>query len=83
MLPLFLFINFYIIEKTYSIYTYILFVGSVEGLLWGAEPRFELVHALQQADAILSESGRTLSHKHEVEYDKKTKACSPTQSRSS
>ncbi len=86
MLSLFLFINFYIIGKTYCIYTYILLVGyhsccphgfrSVEGLLWGAEPRYELGPALQQADAILFEPRRTLyisvprrtlSYKHEVE----------------
>ncbi len=33
---------------------------SVEGLLWGAEPRFELATAVQQADALLSEPRRTL-----------------------
>ncbi len=33
---------------------------SVKSLLWGAEPRFELGPALQQADALLSEPGRTL-----------------------
>ncbi len=36
-----------------------------EGFLWGAEPRFELGPALQQADALLSESRRAhpcLSH---------------------
>jgi hypothetical protein len=34
---------------------------SVEGLLWGAEPRFELGPALQQADALLYEPRRTLN----------------------
>ncbi len=34
---------------------------SVEGLLWGAEPRFELGPAVQQADALLSEPRRTLT----------------------
>ncbi len=33
---------------------------SVEGLLWGTEPRFELGPAVQQADALLSEPRRTL-----------------------
>ena len=33
---------------------------SVEGLLWGAEPRFELRPALQQADALLFAPRRTL-----------------------
>ncbi len=33
---------------------------SVDGLLWGAEPRFELGPSLQQADALLSEPRRTL-----------------------
>ncbi len=33
---------------------------SVEGLLWGAEPRFELGPAVQQAGALLSEPHRTL-----------------------
>ncbi len=33
---------------------------SPEGLLWGAEPRFELRTALQQADTLLSEPHRTL-----------------------
>jgi hypothetical protein len=32
----------------------------VEGLLWGAEPRFELGPAVQQADALLSEPRGTL-----------------------
>jgi hypothetical protein len=32
---------------------------SVEGLLWGAESRFELWPALQQADALLYEPRRT------------------------
>ncbi len=34
---------------------------SVEGHLWGAEPRFELGPAVQQADALLSEPRRTLT----------------------
>ncbi len=64
MLPLFLFI-FTLFEQTYNGYIY----GttrrvpsccphgfrSVEGLLWGAEPKFELGPAVQQADALLSE----------------------------
>ncbi len=39
-------------------------IRSVEGLLWGVEPRFELGPAVQQADALLSEPRRThyLSH---------------------
>jgi hypothetical protein len=36
------------------------FFRSVEGLLWGAEPRFELGPALRQADALLCEPRRTL-----------------------
>jgi hypothetical protein len=66
-LPLFLFI-FTLIEQTYNI-LYILLVSttlvvliafrSVEGLLWGAEPRFELGPAVQQAGALLSEPHRT------------------------
>ncbi len=34
---------------------------SVEGLLWGAGPRFEIGPALQQADALLSEPCRILN----------------------
>jgi hypothetical protein len=34
---------------------------SVEGLLCGAEPRFELGPALQEADALLPEPRRTLN----------------------
>jgi hypothetical protein len=30
----------------------VLMASEVEGLLWGAEPRFELGPALQQADAL-------------------------------
>jgi hypothetical protein len=37
---------------------------SVEGLLWGAEPRFELWPALQQADA----SEHEFKQKHRVGY---------------
>ncbi len=33
---------------------------SVDGLLWGAEPRFELGPAVQQADALLPVPRRTL-----------------------
>jgi hypothetical protein len=64
MLPL-----FYYIEYIFF-YLYILIVQchsccpqgfrSVEGLLWGAEPRFELGPPIQHADALLSESSRTL-----------------------
>ncbi len=67
-LPLFL-IYFYI-NRAVIQYLYILLVGnhscyphcirSVEGLLWGAEPRFELGPAVQQADALQSEPHRTL-----------------------
>jgi hypothetical protein len=69
MLPFFLFI-FAFTEHTYNI-LYIILVEyhswslhcfrSVEGLLWGAEPRFELGPAKQQADALLSETRRTLT----------------------
>ncbi len=34
---------------------------SVEGLLWGAEPRFELGPAIQQADELLSEPRRNFT----------------------
>jgi hypothetical protein len=61
--PLFSFI-FTLIEQTYNIYMYILLVEnrpcyphcfrSEEGLLWGAEPRFEFGAAVHQADALLS-----------------------------
>jgi hypothetical protein len=43
---------------TVFIYFYII---RVEGLLWGAEPRFELGPAVQQAGALLSEPHRTLN----------------------
>ncbi len=68
MLPLFLFI-FTLTEHIYNILSIILVechslsphcFRSVEGLLWGAEPRFELGPAIQQADALLSEARRTL-----------------------
>ncbi len=70
MLPLF-FIYFYInrvdIQCLYTVYysSSTLLLSSwlplgVEGLLWGAEPRFELGPALQQADALLYEPRRTL-----------------------
>jgi hypothetical protein len=57
-----LFIYFTLSEHTYNIYIYnslrtascnLHRFCSVEGLLWGAEPRFELGPALQQADALL------------------------------
>ncbi len=56
-------------EHTYNIYIYnssrtasccLHSFRSVEGLLWGAEPRFELGPALQQADALLIVPRRTL-----------------------
>jgi hypothetical protein len=67
MLPLFLFI-FKLFEHSYN--NYVCYYSSsapwfphgfssVEGLLWGAEPRFELGPALHQADALLSEPRRT------------------------
>jgi hypothetical protein len=67
-LPLFL-IYFTLSEHTYNIYIYnssrtasccLHRFRSVEGLLWGAEPRFELGPALQQADALLFVPRRTL-----------------------
>jgi hypothetical protein len=63
MLPLFLFM-FTLFEQTYNtvfIYTTRRVPScphgfrSVEGLLWGAEPRFELRPAVQEADALLTE----------------------------
>ena len=39
-------------------------IRSVEGLLWGAEPRFELGPAVQQANALQSEPHCTLSEPH-------------------
>ncbi len=65
-----LFIYFTLIEHTYNLYIYNSSSAvscfphsfrSVEGLLWGAEPRFELGPALQQADVLLSEPCRTLT----------------------
>ncbi len=38
----------------------------MEGLLWGAEPRFELGPAGQQADALLSEPRRTLAKTYSI-----------------
>ncbi len=38
---------------------------SVQGLVWGAEPRFEFGPALQQADALLSEPRRTLKPRND------------------
>ncbi len=68
-----LFIYFYInrADIQYFIYTTrraplllsSLLFRSVEGLLWGAEPRFELGPAVQQAGALLSEPHRTLEEK--------------------
>ncbi len=69
-MPLFLFIYFYINRADIQ-YFFIYTTGrvpscyphcfcSVEGLLWGPEPRFELGPAVQQADALLSEPRRTL-----------------------
>jgi hypothetical protein len=69
MLPLFLFV-FTLTEHTYNILYIILVVAtldlliafrSVESLLWGAEPRFELGPAILQADSLLSEPRRTLN----------------------
>jgi hypothetical protein len=68
MLPLFfiyLFITLF--EQIYNIYIYCSWVPSccphgfrsVEGVLWVAEPRFELGPAFQQADALLSAPRRT------------------------
>jgi hypothetical protein len=66
-LPLFFFI---LGEHTYTIYIYnslrtascccLHRFRSVENILWGAEPRFELGPALQQADALLIVPRRTL-----------------------
>ena len=39
---------------------------SAEGLLWGAEPRFELGPALQQADALQFAPRRTLNFKPQI-----------------
>ncbi len=54
--PLFLF-TFTLIEQTYNIYLYHSCYPhcfrTVVGLLWRAEPRFDLGPALQQADALL------------------------------
>jgi hypothetical protein len=67
-LPLF-FIYFTLSEHTYNIYIYnssrtasccLHRFRSVEGLLWGAEPRYELGPALQQADALLFVPDRSL-----------------------
>jgi hypothetical protein len=71
MLPVFLFINFTLIEHT--VHLYIVLVEyhsccphgfrSVESLLGGAEPRFELGPALQQAAALYC-----LSHAHAAPF---------------
>ncbi len=69
-LLVFLFILFiFYINRAYNI-LYVILVEcrscsphcfrSVEGQQWGAEPRFELGPAVQQADALLSEPRRTL-----------------------
>ncbi len=63
------FIYFTLSEHTYNIYicnsmrtasSFLHRFRSVEGLLWGAEPRFELGPALQQADALQFAPRRTL-----------------------
>jgi hypothetical protein len=62
MLPLFFLFIFTLIKQTYNNYYSTSRVPSccphgfrlAEGLLWSAEPRFELGHALLQADALLS-----------------------------
>jgi hypothetical protein len=67
-----LFIYFYINRAyiQYFIYTTrrepllissLLPLSTVEGLLWGAEQRFELGPAIQQADALLCEPSRTFA----------------------
>jgi hypothetical protein len=68
-LPLFFIYYLSLSEHTYNICIYnssrtasccLHRFRSVEGLLWGAEPRFKLGPALQQADALLIVPGRTL-----------------------
>ncbi len=63
------FFYFTLSEHTYNIYIYnssrtrsccLHRFRSLEGLLWGAEPRFELGPALQQADVLLFVPRRTL-----------------------
>jgi hypothetical protein len=43
----------YITRQEPLLVVFIASARSVEGLLWGAEPRFELGPALQQANALL------------------------------
>jgi hypothetical protein len=66
-----LLIYFFYINRAVIQYLYILLIEnpswyphcirSVEGLLWGAEPRFKLGPAVQQANALQSQPHRTLS----------------------
>ncbi len=62
MLPFFF--KLFHINRAYIQYFYIVdcrsCFRSAEGFLWGAEPRYELGPASQQADALLSEPRRTL-----------------------
>jgi hypothetical protein len=69
------FFLYILIEHTYNIFyinsssttlEILIAVRSVEGTLWGAEPRFELGPALQQADTLLS-SARYIYGKNIVE----------------
>ncbi len=53
--------NIYIYNSSRTASCYLHRFRSVEGLLWGAEPRFKLGHALQRADTLLFVPSCTLA----------------------